>query len=171
MSARRHPNVVNVDEIEGMGRARGRFGASGRRLANAAGARAIGMNWMELLPGKTSFPFHFHTGIEEGLFVLSGSGELRLGTTKVAVRTGDYAAFPPGPDHAHTLTNTGDQPLRYLSFSNQNTTDIVGYPDSKKFAFAGMADPTTWPNGTWVRKMIKDQESVDYFEGEDTGEG
>ncbi len=170
MSARRHPNVVNVEEVEAMGRSRGRFGAAGKRLGKPAGAKAIGMNWMELQPGKTSFPFHFHTGIEEGVFILSGTGEMRIGQDTVAVRAGDYVAFPAGPDHAHALTNTGRQPLQYLSLSNQNTTDIVGYPDSKKFAFAGMADPSTWPEGLWVRKLIKDQESVDYFEGEDTGE-
>src|SRR6476620_2214187 len=55
---KRHPNVVNVDELEAMSRGKGRFGANARRLANAAGAKAIGMNWMELAPGKTSFPYH-----------------------------------------------------------------------------------------------------------------
>ncbi len=170
MGARRHPNVVNIDEVEPMARAKGRFGASGKRLAKPAGARMIGMNWMELQPGKTSFPYHYHTGIEEGVYILAGSGEMRIGPDKVAVRGGDYIAFPAGPDHAHTLTNTGTQPLQYLSLSDRNTTDIVGYPDSKKFLFAGMADPNTWPEGMWVRKMIKDQESVDYYEGEDTGE-
>jgi uncharacterized cupin superfamily protein len=170
VSTRRHPNVVNVDEVESMSRPKGRFGATGRRLGAPAGARAIGFNWMELLPGKTSFPYHYHTGIEEGLYVLSGSGELRIGKDKVAVRAGDYAAFPAGPDHAHTLTNTGTEPLRYLSFSNQNTTDVCAYPDSNKFAFAAMPDPSTWPQGMWVYRLIKDQPSVGYFDGEDTGE-
>jgi uncharacterized cupin superfamily protein len=168
MKPRRHPNVVNIDEIEPMSRGKGRFGAAAKRLGVPAGAKAIGFNWMELLPGKTSFPYHYHTGIEEGLYILSGSGELRIGSDKVAVRAGDYIAFPAGPEHAHALTNTSQEPLRYLSFSNQNTTDILGYPDSKKFAFAAIADPSQWPQGTWVRKLIKDQPNVDYYEGEDT---
>jgi uncharacterized cupin superfamily protein len=171
MAARRHPNVVNVDEVESMERAKGRFGVTGRRLGAPAGARAIGFNWMELAPGRSSFPYHYHTGIEEGLFILSGTGELRIGQEKVAVRSGDYAAFPAGPDHAHTLTNTGSEPLRYLSFSNQNTTDICAYPDSNKFAFAAMPDPSKWPQGMWVYRLIKDQPSVGYYDGEDTGEG
>jgi uncharacterized cupin superfamily protein len=170
MSERRHPQVVNVDEVEPMQRAKGRFGAKAKRLGASAGARGIGFNWMELQPGKTSFPFHYHTGIEEGMYVLAGTGELRLGAAKVQVRQGDYAAFPAGPDHAHTLTNTGKEPMRYLVFSNTNTTDIVGYPDSRKFGFAALPDPTTWPRGMWVQRMVKDHESVDYFEGEDTGE-
>jgi uncharacterized cupin superfamily protein len=169
MNPRRHARVVNLDEVEAMERPKGRFGGKAKRLGAPAGAQAIGFNWMELQPGKTSYPYHYHTGIEEGLFILTGAGELRIGKDKVAVRQGDYAAFPAGPDHAHALTNTGTQPLQYLMFSNQNTTDIVGYPDSKKFAFAAMPDPSTWPNGMWVRRLIKDQESVDYYEGEDVG--
>jgi uncharacterized cupin superfamily protein len=171
MSARRHPKVVNVDELEAMSRPRGRFGATAKRLAAAAGAKELGFNWMELQPGKTSFPYHWHAGIEEGLFVLSGTGELRIGADRVNVRAGDYAAFPAGPDNAHTLTNTGTEALRYLSFSNQNTADICGYPDSKKFGFAAMPDPSAWPNNMWIYRMIDDQASVEYFKGEDTGEG
>jgi uncharacterized cupin superfamily protein len=167
--ARRHPRVVNLDEVEPMERGKGRFGAKARRLGAPAGAKEIGFNWMELQPGKTSFPYHWHAGIEEGLYVLAGTGELRIGQDKVQVRAGDYAAFPAGPDNAHTLTNTGNVPLQYLSFSNQNTTDIIGYPDSKKLAFGALPDVTTWPSGMWIRKLIRDQESVDYFDGEDTG--
>ena len=170
MTTRRHPNVVNVDELEALGRSKGRFGVSAKRLGKPAGAKAIGINHVQLQPGKTSFPRHFHTGIEEGIYILAGSGEMRIGPQRVPVKPGDYICFPPGPDYAHTLTNTGQQTLQYLSLSNQNTTDIVGYPDSNKFLFIGMGDPSTWPEGMWVRKMIKDQESVDYFEGEDTGE-
>jgi uncharacterized cupin superfamily protein len=170
MSTRRHPQVVNVDEAEPMERGRGRFGATAKRLAAQTGASAIGFSWMELQPGKTSFPYHFHTGIEEGLFVLQGTGELRIGKDTVQVRPGDYAAFPAGPEHAHTLTNTGQRPLQYVVFSNQNTTDICGYPDSKKFAFAALGVGCKWPEGMWVYKMIRDQESVDYYDGEDTGE-
>src|ERR1700733_1223299 len=171
MSTRRHPRVVNVDEVGSMSRPRGRFGVAAKRLGAAAGAKANGFNWMELQRGKTSVPYHWHAGIEEGLVVLSGSGELRIGQERVNVRAGDYAAFPTGPEHAHTLTNTGNEPLRYLSFSNQNTADIWGYPDSKKFGFAAMPDSSAWPNGMWVYRIIADQPSVDYFQGEDTGEG
>jgi uncharacterized cupin superfamily protein len=170
MATRRHPQVVNVDEVESMNHPRGRFGGVARRLGAPAGAKAIGFNWVELQPGKTTFPYHYHTGIEEGVYILRGAGEMRIGKDTVAVRAGDYIAFPPGPDYAHSLTNTGQEPIQYLSFSNQNTTDICGYPDSNKFSFAGMADPSTWPNGMWVHKTIRDQKSVDYFDGEDTGE-
>jgi uncharacterized cupin superfamily protein len=170
MPERRHSQVINIDEVEPIHRHKGRFGATAKRLGAPTGAKALGFNWAELQPGKTSFPYHFHTGIEEGIYVLSGHGTMRIGKASVAVRAGDYIAFPPGPDSAHTLKNTGEQPLQYLSFSNQNTTDICGYPDSKKFAFGGMEDPSKWPQGMWVSRIVRDQPSVDYYDGEDTGE-
>ena len=52
--ARRHPRVVNLDEVETMERGKGRFGAKAKRLGAPTGAKAIGFNWMELAPGKTS---------------------------------------------------------------------------------------------------------------------
>jgi uncharacterized cupin superfamily protein len=168
---RRHPQVINIDEVEPMTRTKGRFGATAKRLGQPAGAKALGFNWMELQPGKVAFPFHYHTGIEEGVYVLSGTGKMRIGAETVDVRAGDYIAFPAGPDYAHQLTNDGQQPLQYLTFSNQNTTDICGYPDSKKFAFGGMADPSQWPNGMWVRMIVREGPSVDYYDGEDTGAG
>ena len=168
MKARRHASVMNIDEAERMEGGKGRFGVTAARLGAPAGARQIGCNWMELQPGKTSFPYHYHTGVEEGLYILAGSAELRIGADKVGVRAGDYIALPAGPQHAHALTNTGSAPLQYLALSNQNTSDIVGYPDSNKFQFTAMPDPATWPHGMWVRKMVRDQESIDYYEGEDT---
>src|SRR5437762_2111977 len=115
MNARRHPQVVNVQESEPMSRGKGRFGITARRLASPAGAKQLGCNWMELAPGKTAFPYHFHTGLEEGLFILKGTGELRLGKEKIPVREGDYIAFPAGPEHAHCLSNTAHEPLQYLA--------------------------------------------------------
>jgi uncharacterized cupin superfamily protein len=164
MSARRHPQVVNIDELEPDEQVEGRFGFKEKQLGDPCGAKALGFNWMEVQPGKTAFPYHYHTGIEEGLYILEGSGELRIGQDRVAVRQGDYIAFPSGPDYAHSLTNTGGQPLRYLSFSNRTGTDIVGYPDSKKFSFSAL----NGSNGFWVRMRIRDQPSVGYFDGEDT---
>ena len=122
MRSKRHPQVVNVDEVESIGRIKGRFGATAKRLAAPAGASKIGCNWMELQPGKTSFPYHYHTGIEEGLFILAGSGELRIGKDTVAVGQGDYVAFPAGPDYAHALTNSSSalKPNRSINARTKN---------------------------------------------------
>ena len=80
-------------------------------------------------------------------------------------------ALPPGPESTHALTSGSDGPMRYLCMSSPATAvtmDIVGYPDSKKVAFASGVDPIKGlRGGAWLMKVVKDdQPSVDYYEGE-----
>jgi uncharacterized cupin superfamily protein len=169
--SRRHPQVVNVEEAPLREEKRGGFEFRARRLGAAAGARSLGCSYFELPAGKTAFPFHFHSAIEEAIFVLEGRGTLRLGGAKVELRAGDYVAFLPGPDAPHALTSSSDGPMRYLCMSGPatpTTMDIVAYPDSKKVAFAAGIDPVKGLRaGGWFMKLIKDdQPSVDYYEGE-----
>lgn len=168
---RRHPHVVNVDEISPDEQGQGDFGFRRRRFTAEAGARALGCSHFELAPGKTAFPFHFHSSQEEALFILEGTGSVRIGKDRVQVRAGDYVAFPAGPDKAHALTNTGDITMRYLAMSGSAaavTMDIVGYPDSKKIAFAAGGDPVKGLRAAgWVMKIIKeDQPNLGYYDDE-----
>ena len=171
---RRHKQVVNLEEVEAREQKQGGFALSSRRLGTAAGGRALGCSHFELPPGKTSFPFHFHSAFEEAIYVLEGRGALRLGKETVAVRAGDYIAFPPGPDSAHTLTNDGDAPLRYLCLSgpaSPATMNIVVYPDSKKISFAAGVEPGKALRDGWVMKLIKeDQPPLGYYDGEPLAE-
>ncbi|MDP9152350.1 MAG: cupin domain-containing protein [Myxococcota bacterium] len=171
MTDNRRSHVVNIDEVSPDEQGQGAFGFRRRRLGPAAGARALGCSHLELPPGKTAFPFHFHSAIEEAIYVLEGTGTLRVGQDKVEVRAGDYVALPPGPDSSHALTNTGGALLRYLCMSGPatpTTRDVVGYPDSKKLAFASGIDPVKGMRaGGWVMKLIKeDQPPVGYYDDE-----
>ncbi|MBT8495668.1 MAG: cupin, partial [Deltaproteobacteria bacterium] len=68
MSERRHPNVVNVAEAESMEMSEGsKFGARIRGLGRSAGAVQLGGNLVEVAPGKSAFPCHYHCAIEEAL--------------------------------------------------------------------------------------------------------
>jgi uncharacterized cupin superfamily protein len=167
---RRHPNVVNLDEVTPDEQAQGSFGFRRRRLGAAAAARAIGCSYFEVAPGKTAFPFHFHSALEEVLFLIEGIGTLRLGKETIALRAGDYVAIPAGPEGAHQLTNTGQTPLRYLALAGSatpTTIDVVGYPDSKKVAFAAGVDPTKGLRSAWLMKILKqDQPDLGYYEDE-----
>jgi uncharacterized cupin superfamily protein len=143
-----------------------RYGAQAYALASSAGADLLGANLFELAPGKSAFPRHFHCGIEEAIFVVSGSGSARIGEDTVDVRAGDWISLPAGPDHAHQMTNTGDEPLRYLCISNKARADVVGYPDSNKFA--AMASPSNdFFTPPWVRVLFRDTE-MEYYDGEET---
>jgi uncharacterized cupin superfamily protein len=169
---RRHPNVVGLDEVETHEMKQGDFVHKTRRLAAAAGGRALGCSHYEIPPGKTTFPFHFHSGLEEAIYVLEGEGTLRIGKSEVAIGRGDYIALPPGPDHAHALSNRGSGPLRYLCVSGNATPltlDIVGYPDSKKLAMYAGVDRTRGMRHDqgWIFKILKDDRpDAGYFDDE-----
>ncbi|HTJ46620.1 MAG TPA: cupin domain-containing protein [Kofleriaceae bacterium] len=167
MSERRHKQVVNIDEVAVREEARGGFGFRTRRLGLEASGRAIGCSHFEIPPGKTSFPFHWHSAMEEALYILEGTGAARIGADTVEVRAGDYIAYPPGPATSHTITNTGTTPLRYLALSGNAspvTMDIVGYPDSKKIAYASGVDPQKGPRaGGWILGLHKEQSPTDYY--------
>jgi len=170
MGERRHPNVVNVDEIEPMKQAKGGFENARKRVGFEAGGLALGCSHTEVAPGKTAFPFHYHSAIEEALYILEGTGTLRIGTEKLELRAGDYVAFPPGPNTSHALSNTGTTTLKYLALSSPATPitlDVVAYPDSKKIAFAAGVDPKKGLQSGWLFKLIKEEQpSVGYYDDE-----
>jgi uncharacterized cupin superfamily protein len=162
---RRHPHVINLDEIPTGSASHGdKFAYTARRLAQPTAGKGLGCSWFEIAPGKTAFPCHWHSSNEEAIYILGGEGTMRLGEARVPVRAGDYIALPPGPAIAHQLINTSDAPLTYLCISTMNTVEVVGYPDSKKIA-AVAVDPST--REPWTRKVYPDGVDVDYYAGED----
>jgi len=164
---KRHRHVTNINEVEPRIVSKGtKFGFTGKRLGPTSGAVALGCGYFEVEPGRTAFPNHYHCANEEGIYIIEGQGETTIGKDVVSVGTGDYIAYPVGPDHAHSLKNTGKSVLKYLCVSTMHTTEVVGYPDSKKFGVVGLADPVAGIMGAKVKLIIKDQPSVDYYEGE-----
>ena len=166
MSERRHPNVVNVDEVPPQSQANGKFVLEHRALGRAAGARGLGCGMITLPPGRTAWPHHYHCANEESIYVLSGTGTARIGDAKVELRAGDYVAFPPGPAHAHQTTNTGTEPLVYLCFSTMITTEAVGYPDSNKLAMSSWTRGDDGAPKPILRAIFRAQDQVDYWDGE-----
>ncbi len=137
-------------------------------MSAGANAQQLACAWYETPPGAQSHPHHFHGAIEEAVFVLEGKGALRIGDERIAIAAGDYIALPAGPLHSHSLTNTSDEPLRYLCMSTVSNVDVIGYPDSNKVAFTAGAGASADPNAApWVARTIRDQPSVDYYDGED----
>jgi uncharacterized cupin superfamily protein len=167
---KKHPNIANISDVEPRTESKGeRFGYTGRRLGPQVGAKSIGTSYIEIAPGRQAFPHHFHTANEEAVFIIEGTGILRIGKDEVQIVAGDYISFPVGPDHAHSIRNESGAPLKMLAISTLHPVEIVGYPDSKKFGVAAMADASKGLMSTgspWVRLMIRDQASVDYYEGE-----
>jgi uncharacterized cupin superfamily protein len=160
----RHRHVVNEKDVEGYGLT-GPEGFDGhhRRLGAAAGSRQLGCTLSELPPGKAGFPFHAHYAIEEAVFVLSGTGTVRIGADSVAIGPGDYVALPTGRECAHQVINTGTETLRYLCLSNTASADVCVYPDSDKMGVYGSVTP-----GKPEVRAIIDMTTThsDYWKGE-----
>lgn len=161
MSERRHPNVINRDEVPSNEMKKGKHQIVSRRLGTSAGSMKLGATVTEIPPGAMSYPFHYHCAKEEALYILSGTGTARIGDARVAVRAGDWIAYPVGPAHAHQMINDGSEPLVYLAVSTGETCEVVGYPDSNKVA-------ATAGDGQkiWLRQIVRAGESLDYWDGE-----
>ncbi len=159
---RRHPHVVNSDELEQQTFEQGRHQIQFRQLGAPAGSTQLGGSVIEIAPGKISYPFHYHCANEEALFILAGSGTARIGDQRIAVRAGDWIAFPIGPDTAHQMINDSTEPLRYLAISTAHKCEVVGYPDSNKIGASG---GTSFTN-RWIRQINKSGDTMGYWDGE-----
>ena len=129
MSERRHPRVVNVDEVEGKLQEKGRrFGATRRALGGATGASGLGCTHYEIAPGRTAFPFHYHCINHEAIYVLEGEGTLFIGGEEAELRAGSCVHLPARL--VHCLANTGASDLRLLGvFRPAGSPAEAYYPD------------------------------------------
>ena len=130
-------------------------------IAGRIGARQLGCRLTVVAPGKSACPFHSHRAEEEMFVILEGSGELRYGAQRHALRAGDIIACPTGgPETAHQIINTGAAELRYLGISTHSPAEVCEYPDSGKFGAFG--DDTSPP----FRHLGRPGDARDYWEGE-----
>jgi len=67
-------SIAHWDEVEKHHRAKGPMDATWSRLGDAAGAKGVGVNRIEIAPGKLATPPHSHGASEEIYYVLGGSG-------------------------------------------------------------------------------------------------
>jgi len=163
-----HGNVVNENELEWSEQSRGEaFGYRRKTLGATAHGEKLGCSLYEVPPGRKAWPYHYHCANEEAIYVLEGSGTLRVGEREVAISQGDYVALPVGEAYAHQVSNTSGEPLRYLCLSTMTEPDILVYPDSGKVGlFAGSA-PGGPKERRYLHKYLREDAEVGYFDGEE----
>ena len=165
---KRHPNVVGEGEMRWGEQFHGEsFGFRRKQLGKAAGAEKLGCSFYEVLPGRKAWPYHYHLANEEALYVLEGSGTLRIGGEEVALREGDYVALPVGEERAHQMSNTSNGMLRYLCFSTMIEPDIFVYPDSNKVGLFAGAAPGGRKEERTLSLFLRADAEVGYWEGEE----
>jgi uncharacterized cupin superfamily protein len=125
-----------------------------RGIGERLGAERIGASVFELEGGELSFPYHFHHGVEEWLYVIAGAPKVRTPGGERALEAGDLVAFPSGPQGAHTVRGPG----RVMLISANHSPSISAYPDSGKLG--------TRPADDLDRLNFRRADAVDYWEGE-----
>ena len=156
--------TVNIDDVPLTERRHGeKFAVKWGRVGPLVGSTGLGCAVHVVPPGKRAFPFHRHHVIDEMFFVLSGTGEYRLGDRTFPLRPGDFVGAPAGGE-AHQIINTGSEDLRYLGFSTIGSVDVVDYPDSAKVAVAAGIKDADFRTATYAR--VGRLEAADYYDGE-----
>jgi uncharacterized cupin superfamily protein len=143
-------NILGVELDESLDEAGFRHVAAsvGARLV----ARRIGASVYRAESGLPIWPYHYHHGIEEWLYVVSGAPVLREPAGARTLAPGDLACFPSGHLGAHTLKGPG----RFVIFATGQHVEpwMSVYPDS---------DKVSGPEGILLRSS-----AVGYWHGEGT---
>jgi uncharacterized cupin superfamily protein len=127
-----------------------------RHVATAAGfrlgAERIGAGVYEAEAGLPIWPYHYHHGVEEWLYVIAGSPVLREPAGERILAAGDLVCFPSGHLGAHTVSGPG----RFVIFATGQHDEpyMSVYPDS---------DKVSGPEGILLRTS-----AVGYWHGEGT---
>jgi uncharacterized cupin superfamily protein len=123
-------------------------------LGERLGAWRIGAAVYEAVPGVPIWPYHYHHGIEEWLYVIFGAPVLREPAGERTLAPGDLVCFPSGHLGAHTVSGPG----RFVIFDAEHHGPgayFSVYPDS---------DKVSGPSGILLRSS-----AVGYWHGEGTG--
>ena len=112
------------------------FWHHGAALGDRLGAARIGAGLYVARQGVPTWPYHYHYGGEEWVYVLEGAPVLRDPGGRRALAPGDLACFPVGHRGAHSFEGPG----RFIVFSveERGAPAVSVYPDSDKLSvFAG----------------------------------
>jgi uncharacterized cupin superfamily protein len=125
-----------------------------RRLGDRLGAERIGAGVFDLDDGELTFPYHYHHGVEEWLYVIAGAPQVRTPGGERTLQAGDLLCFGAGPEGAHTVRGPG----RVMILSANRVPSISVYPDSDKLG--------TRPGDGSDRLDFRRADAVDYWDGE-----
>jgi uncharacterized cupin superfamily protein len=128
----------------------------GTRVGDRLGSVRIGASLYALAHGEPAWPYHYHHGVEEWLYVVAGEPTVRTAAGDRRLVSGDMICFPAGPEGAHAVSGPG----RVMIFSANREPSIAVYPDSDKLGTRPGAENAA------DRLDFRRADAVDYWEGE-----
>jgi len=143
-------NILRVEPEANLDEAGFRHAATA--VGGRLGARRIGAGVYQAEEGSPIWPYHYHHGVEEWLYVIAGAPVLREPAGERTLMPGDLVCFPSGHGGTHTVKGPG----RFVIFSAGSDTGpwMSVYPDS---------DKASGPEGILLRSS-----AVGYWHGEGT---
>jgi uncharacterized cupin superfamily protein len=133
------------------------FAARRAPLGPALGAEMLGATVYELDPGEGTAPYHYHSGREEWLLILTGEPTVRHPDGEDQLAAGDVVCFPDGASGAHRVLNRGSEQARLLLLSTMTLPVTAHYPDSGKILIR---------EADGASHIFRHTDAVDYWEGE-----
>jgi len=127
-------NAVSCEPDDTFGS--GAFQARVFDLTERLGASFIGATVYEMQAGAKLGPYHFHHGVEEWLYAVSGAPVLRTPAGERTLEPGELVAFASGPDGAHTVHGPGRVVMFSAGDRGWGEAFVSVYPDSDKIAAA-----------------------------------
>jgi uncharacterized cupin superfamily protein len=127
-------------------------------VSQAVGSKSMLMYIYDVLPGRSSCPYHYEYD-EEWLLVLEGTLVVRVPDGEQTLERGDLVCFPAGPAGAHKVMNRGESPARMMMFSNERAPAVSVYPDSDKIG--------VWPGDDANALVFRRSTAVPWSEDEE----
>jgi len=110
-----------------------------KSLGGATGMTALGFHVMTLAPGREAAEYHRHLYEEQCFYILSGRGTAIIDEQAHAVEAGDFLGFAKN-GAAHTLLNTGAEPLVFIAARTNLEQDVCDYPRQRKRLYMNGAE-------------------------------
>ena len=111
-----------------------------KSLGDLTGLTGLGFHIIEVAPGCHTTEPHAHHFEDECVYVLSGTASARIGPQSHDIGPGDFIGYRKG-GLAHSITNTGDVPLRLIVVGQRLAHDVADYPDKGKRLFRNAGQP------------------------------
>ncbi|MBV8424448.1 MAG: cupin domain-containing protein [Candidatus Eremiobacteraeota bacterium] len=146
---------INLDQVpmrEDAGP--GNYSVTEGEVGFLLGAERLGYRIVQLEPGTSFCPTHWHTQEEELFVIWSGEPTLLTPHGRAQLREGDCIAFPCGEMGAHKVRNDGSALATILMISNVDAGDVCFYPDSRKLLVEREG------------LIVRSEPALDYFDGE-----